>query len=284
MERQTRAGRLSTGDRYLDGVLRGGVPRGGLTLIVGPTGSGKGVLAHQLCRAAQQAVVMVAPGRPAAAVAGRYAEPRPRYVDLLPALDSGGLGPSIDQIRAELAQGADLVVVDPLQGLVPLARDPADWQVWLHRLTEALYEYGAAGVGVFQPSLADPLTRAQEAASAVIELRRGEGARPRVLLVRKYEGSDYAGGEHPYRLSALGLLFEDGAAAMPLPALLSDLGARLLSAFRTARRSTAAELTELLGLDLPAVEGALAMLADNGYLTLVQADGGEHVYSLPGAG
>lgn len=45
----TRAGRLHTGVRNLDDVCDGGLVRGSLLAISGPPGSGKTILAQQIC-------------------------------------------------------------------------------------------------------------------------------------------------------------------------------------------------------------------------------------------
>ncbi|PYS53652.1 MAG: recombinase RecA, partial [Acidobacteria bacterium] len=49
MTKQTAITRMSTGVRNLDAIFQGGWPRGTVTVIAGPPGSGKTVLTQQIC-------------------------------------------------------------------------------------------------------------------------------------------------------------------------------------------------------------------------------------------
>ena len=41
--------RVETGVRNLDAILHGGIPRGSVTVLAGPPGSGKTILTQQIC-------------------------------------------------------------------------------------------------------------------------------------------------------------------------------------------------------------------------------------------
>src|SRR5688572_21000667 len=47
--KKTAIGRMKTGIRNLDEILRGGLPEGSVSVVGGPPGSGKTIFAHQIC-------------------------------------------------------------------------------------------------------------------------------------------------------------------------------------------------------------------------------------------
>ena len=47
--KKTAIRRMKTGVRNLDEILRGGLPEGSVSVVGGPPGSGKTILAHQIC-------------------------------------------------------------------------------------------------------------------------------------------------------------------------------------------------------------------------------------------
>jgi RecA/RadA recombinase len=49
MKKRTDPARLPTGVRHLDEILNGGLPKGSVTVVAGAPGSGKTILAQQIC-------------------------------------------------------------------------------------------------------------------------------------------------------------------------------------------------------------------------------------------
>lgn len=281
---ETEARTLSTGDKSLDNVLRGGLPVGALTAIYGLLGTGKSMLGSQLCRAAApHACCVLPPGRLTALAARSHLSPGPTYVELGPAALSGSLPDSLEVLDRVLDDGVQLLLFDGLSGLFRLAAGDRERLAWLDGCIRLLDRRRVAGVALYHTLPGWPLeSSVGEAATLVIRIDRGDQVRPRQLVVEKYEGSDYAGGAHAFRITAQGLVFDAAAPTKLEPSAVSGVGSRILSAFRTARRATASDLAQLLGGELDVIHANLAVLVDHGYLTVRPGQGGhEDVYELP---
>lgn len=273
---------LSTGVPALDHLLGGGLPVGGLTLVYGPSGSGKSVLAHQLCRARPNAArYLLAGALPPDAVASRHAEPRPAYLRLSVAPPEGDHEALHRQLgEAYSGRGLELVIVDTLEGL--WVGEPPEVLATLCRLVELCWEQRTVTVALASPQfVANSGVLLTSAACCLMELERGDGLRGRRLRVHKLEGRSYGPGDHPFTIGPLGLKFDSGVPAPTDCAALSSLGARILNAFRTSRRATPSELAALLGHETEAIESALDQLACQGYLAAEQSPDGQLYYSVP---
>lgn len=275
-----RAGSVQpTGIAHLDDVLYGGIPIGGLTVIGGPSGSGKSMLAQQLARARPAATrYMLCDGVPAEAHASRHAEPRPTYIELGPALQEPALEPVMTELEAAYAaDGVELVIFDTLDFLLGLPGP--DYMRVLTRVCQLTWREHVATVALCSLLFhaGHPVTAS---ATLFMELFRGDGVRGRRLLVHKLEGRPFRPGEHPFTLGPYGLTFDRGPALTPPETPVSGLGARILGAFRTTRRSSPSELAAMLGQDDDAVSATLDELARKGYLFTDTTEDGQVYYSV----
>ncbi len=276
--------RWASGEAHLDALLRGGLPRGYVSLVLGPTGTGKSVLAHQLSRlSGNRALYVLTGGLPAEAVDALFADPCPVYVDLSGVLLEDGLDAVFERLThtIDTAQ-AELVLIDSLDPLLSLCGDELERRRALRRLAAVAWEHNLCLVGFGRDAYDELL----DAATLVIELMNADSTHPRRLEVIKYVGSEYMQGEHAVRLGPSGLAFEAGSTQGNSNVLspVSGLGARILNTFRTAKAATPSELAILLGHDLDAIENAVEGLVGAGYLSVERGtDGQEPIFQLPRA-
>ena len=215
-------GRLPSGDAGLDGILRGGLPDNAITLMVGPPGSGKTILAEQYV------FTNATPERPALYLS-TITEPRDKliryaqtlsfftpdaigssvfYEDLGRPLGESGLPGALDTIAGLVREHRPgLIVIDSFKALEAFAQD-SNFRRFLHDVAGHLTAFRASSlwIGEYTP---DSLTTAPvfAVADAILSLStEHDGPRQmRLLEVLKLRGSDFASGRHAYRLSSGGI-------------------------------------------------------------------------------
>ncbi|WP_214364438.1 ATPase domain-containing protein [Pseudonocardia sp. H11422] len=215
--------RISSGTDHLDAVLGGGLPRAGISLIIGLPGSGKTILAQQY------AFINGRPDRPALYLS-TVSEPLEKilrygqtltifdpaavgssvyYDDLGSTLHEGGLSGVLDRVRVLIRERRpSVVVIDSFKALHAYAADSADFRRFLHNLAGmySAYPVTALWVGEYGP---DEAAVAPEfaVADAIVALGSvGTAERTsRLLQVLKLRGGDFLPGKHAYRLSAGGV-------------------------------------------------------------------------------
>jgi circadian clock protein KaiC len=216
--------RLSTGNDRLDAVLGGGLVLNSITLLVGVPGSGKTLLAEQ-CVFATASV-----DRPALYLS-TVSEPLDKllrfgqslaffdaekvgtavfYDQLGSALDEDGLWGSLERIDVLLKEHRPgVIVIDSFKALKAFADSEADFRRFLHELTGRLTALAISSLWVGEYDTDDARGSPEFAvADAVIDLttkRMGERS-IRYLRVLKLRGSEFASGEHSYRLTSDGLV------------------------------------------------------------------------------
>jgi circadian clock protein KaiC len=216
--------RLSSGSERLDSVLKGGLLRNAINLIIGVPGSGKTILSQQFvfgnASAESPALFLSTVTEPLDKIL-RYGETleffdrdairdrRVIYADLGTTLGEHGLGETlalVDRFIKEVRPG--LLVIDSFKAFHAFAEHESDFRQFLHGLSRRIT------AGAVTSIWSAPYTReqAQEVAEfavadAVIslDLKRNSGREMRVMQVLKLRGSDFLSGEHAYRISARGL-------------------------------------------------------------------------------
>ena len=216
--------RLSTGNDRLDQVLGGGLVLNSITLLVGVPGSGKTLLAEQCVFAAashdRPALYLSTVSEPLDKLL-RYGQSLTFfeadkvgasifYDELGSALNEDGLWGALERIDVLVKEHRPgIVVIDSFKALKAFASGDADFRRFLHELTGRLTALAISSLWVGEYSTDDARDSPEFAvADAVIDLatkRMGERS-IRYLRVLKLRGSDFASGDHSYRLTGGGLV------------------------------------------------------------------------------
>jgi circadian clock protein KaiC len=227
--------RLSTGNDRLDAVLGGGLVRNSITLLVGAPGSGKTLVAEQCVFAAAS---VDRPGLYLSTVSEpldkllRYGQSlrffdaekvgkSVFYDELGSVLNERGLPGTLERIDVLVKEyRPELVVIDSFKALKAFADSEADFRRFLHELAGRLTALAISTLWVGEYAAEEAMASPEFAvADAVIDLttkRMGERS-IRYLRVLKLRGSDFASGDHSYRLSGDGLVVYPRLADPPDP-------------------------------------------------------------------
>ena len=265
--------RLSTGNLRLDGILGGGLVLNSITLLVGAPGTGKTLVAEQ-CVFANASTE-----RPALYLS-TVSEPLDkllRYGQSLQYFDAQQVGRSVvyDELGSALADGGltrvledidtlikehqpSIVVIDSFKALRAFAGGERDFRRFLHELAGRLSALAISSIWVGEYGAEDAITSPEFAvADTVINLftkRSGERS-ARYLSILKLRGSDFASGDHSYRLSSSGLAVYPRLADSP-------------------DASTYEVATERVSTGIPALDSALGDGYWSGSVTLIAGPSG----------
>ena len=216
------SGRLRSGQPRLDAIVDGGLPENAITLVIGLPGSGKTILAEQYVFA------NATPERPALylSTVSEPFEKLIRYGQTLSFFDATAIGRSVfyedlgtvlnaDGLRGVLEKVAALIkerrpsiiVIDSFKALSAYA-EGAEMRPFLHELAGRLSASPLSSFWVGEYD-AEEIGKAPEfaIADAIISLTTTRTAQRegRWLRIMKLRGSQFAPGQHAYRLSADGL-------------------------------------------------------------------------------
>ncbi|HEX6266840.1 MAG TPA: ATPase domain-containing protein [Burkholderiales bacterium] len=214
--------RLKSGNAELDEILGGGFPRNSIHIIMGAPGTGKTILAEQLCFANASADCPVL-------YLATFSEPLPKLIGFLQSFSFAKveqLGSQIvyEYIGEELLTAPEripervqelialyrpkIIVIDSFKALADLMPERSAWRRTLDAVAGMLSAYDTTTFLVGEYT-SDMLTHLPEFAVAdgVVDLTREErGSRDeRFFRVLKLRGSGFLAGRHPVHLNRDGL-------------------------------------------------------------------------------
>jgi circadian clock protein KaiC len=267
--------RLSTGIEELDLVLEGGLQPGSLVVVAGAPGTGKTILAQQICFAAgtadRKAIYYTTLSEPHSKLV-RHLEPfsffdtdalgeRVEFIhlgDLLLQKDGGGLEPIVSEVVGRsFERNPAVIVIDSSKALQVFA-DEQSLRAAYYELASRVAHTGAVVILVGEYTPAEIERNVEFAlADGIIQLAN-ESYEPvdrRWLRVLKMRGAFHLAGRHSFRIT------QDGCEVFPR---LETIVARENASDVTGRvASGVPRLDELLGGGIPAGD-ATAILGPSG--------------------
>jgi circadian clock protein KaiC len=223
MTNKHKIARIETGVRNLDALLRGGLPRGSVSVISGAPGAGKTILAQQICfhnaLPSQRALYFSTLSEPTAKTL--------LYLSQFDFFDAGKLGAGIEFVDLGSilrTQGLEkcsqlvmehikrvrpaLVVVDSFRSFDDLAETQAEFRKFGYELAVNLMawettvlllgEYGPNDIG------SNPLFSIVDGLISLTQRERS-GEQQRFIQIVKTRGTEHVRDEHPFVITSNGL-------------------------------------------------------------------------------
>ena len=214
---------VETGVPGLDTVLAGGVPRGALVLVVGPTGAGKTILASQIvfhhARQGRRALVLTALTEASSKLishlsgldyfdAGLLGDDV-RILNVQRMLTDKGLDATLDEVlKSVVARKIEFVVFDSVPSLYMLAQDQAAVQRFLFTLGSALFQVGCTTILLTDQNALDTRTTLEAVISDIsllLEVSMVGKREERELRVIKERGAPPLTGKHAFDITRGGI-------------------------------------------------------------------------------
>lgn len=215
--------RLLSGSERLDGVLGGGLPLNGITLLMGRPGSGKTILAQQYlfhnASADRPGLYLSTVSEPLEKIL-RYGQSLEYfdatvlgtavfYEDIGQYLHDDGLPGALERITELLRRvRPGVMVIDSFKALQAFAADAGAFRRFLHDLAGRLSVMPVSSFWVGEyPGVETSDAPEFAVADAIVSLgtEREAERETKVLQVLKIRGSGFSSGKHSYRLSPNGL-------------------------------------------------------------------------------
>ena len=206
----------------LDDVLGGGLPVDAINMLIGLPGTGKTILAQQYLFAnatlERPALYLATVSEPFDKILRygqslRFFDPEAVgrsvfYEDLGPALNERGLAGVLEQVTALIKERRPgIIVIDSFKALSAYA-EAAEFRRFLHEFAGHLSAFPASSFWIGEYGEEEIAVAPEFAvADAIISLSttRASERETRSLRVLKLRGSEFAPGQHAYRLSANGI-------------------------------------------------------------------------------
>ena len=213
--------RVTTGLAGLDAILHGGFLEGGVYIVQGTPGAGKTILGNELCfrhtrsggRAAYVTLLaemhtrMLQHLRPMSFFNEAVIPNALYYVSAFQTLESNGLQGLIDLLRREIKNHCStLLIIDGLVAAEESARSDGEFKKFIHQIqahagaydcTVLLLTSGSGGHVRAEHTMVDGVIELED---HLLQFRT-----ERTLQVRKFRGSAFMRGRHPFRITSDGI-------------------------------------------------------------------------------
>jgi circadian clock protein KaiC len=223
MKKRKDLARIETGIPNLDGLLRGGIPKGALVVLAGPPGTGKTTLAQQLCfhhaSEGRRAIYFSTLSEPTAKTLRylstfQFFDPDKvgtvvEFIDLGMILRTKGLDEAAQLLMREVKRVAPaLVVIDSFRVFDDLKGSRDELRRFSYEVAVNLMAWETTTLLLGEYSTADieinPLFSIADGLFTMNQRAQG-GENQRFIQIVKMRGTDHSRDEHPFVLNSNGL-------------------------------------------------------------------------------